>query len=77
MFLQPVESHNRKVFEIYFAVAVDVAGNNRFADWLAKIRFARFSCAAISTHIDNPAIGKWLKTNGTVWVTGINTGVRF
>jgi hypothetical protein len=34
---EPVVSHNRKVFEINFAVAVYVAGNDSFADRFAKV----------------------------------------
>ena len=37
MFLQPMIRHKSKVIEIDDAVAVDVAGDNGFADRLAKI----------------------------------------
>jgi hypothetical protein len=29
---EPVEGHNRKVFEVHYAVAVYVAGDNRLAN---------------------------------------------
>jgi len=37
MVLQPMVGHNGEVFEIDFAVAVYVTGNDRFANWLAKV----------------------------------------
>ena len=48
---QPVAGHSGKIKNVYFAVAVDVAGDNSLANRLAEIRFTRFGRPAIGAHI--------------------------
>jgi len=74
--VEPMVQQYDKVLEVDLAVAVDIAGDGRFAQRLAEIRFAGLSCAAIGAHVDHAPVGKRLVADGAVRITCVDTRTR-
>ena len=68
-----MKCHNRKVHGIHLTIAVDISGHDRLTPWLTEVGFAGFGGPAVGAHVDSPAVGERLVSDGAVRVPGVDT----